>query len=123
MTSFRDAARQPVSPASRLRLLGTWAPAAAVVFGLLAAGSAVSVVRNLVVLVGTLTQAETTSAPLLATVVGMLVSALVATVAGLVAHRLAVEVPQVLRGWQDALAERARLETGHEPTGSPTSPR
>jgi hypothetical protein len=116
-------ASQPSVPSPRqLSLLATWAPGAAVAFGLVAIGSAVSAVRDLLGLIAALTGADATSSSL-ALVIGTLVSAMTAVVAGLVAHRLGVEVPRVLQGWRDALAERTRTELDRERTGARPSPR
>ncbi|WP_204912855.1 hypothetical protein [Microlunatus spumicola] len=103
--------RETTGPTRQLRVLARWAPGAAVAFGLLALWSAVSVVRNLTTLVEVLSGAGP-AYPVLAVVLGVAVSALVAGFAGLVAYRLGVEVPRTLRGWRVALAERAEARTG-----------
>ncbi len=127
MSGTSRAGQPPVPPARQLRLLATWAPGAAVAFALLAVWSAVAALRNLAVLLDGVTAAGPASPPLLASILGTVVCALTAAVAGLVAYRLGVEVPRVLHGWRDALAERERSgsEPGSRPerTGSRTSPR
>jgi hypothetical protein len=106
----------------QLQLLRTWAPGAAIAFALVALWSAVAAVRDVVALLDATTEGAA-SPPLLASLIGTVLGVMVAVVAGLVAYRLGVEVPRVLQGWRDALAERARTQPDHERTGARPSPR
>ena len=101
--------RRPTPPPARqIRLLGL-APAAGVVFALLALGSAVSVFRGVAQLASGVRAVDE---PVWVAVVLVLLGAAAAVVFALVAHRLLVRVPRTLRGWQDALAERSRALRG-----------
>ena len=111
MTIAQRMAQGPAAPLRHLRLLARWAPVAAVAFALLAVGSAwaaVPVVKGLLAGdVGT----GPGSTPLLPVLLALVVDVAFAVVAGRVAYRLGVEVPRVLHGWSDALAERVEAQT------------
>ena len=79
------------------------------VFALLAVWLVVGTIRD----AGKLATAVSgTGAPVFPAVVLVLVGAAAAVVTTLVAHRLLVEVPRVVRGWDAALAERVRVLRG-----------
>jgi branched-subunit amino acid ABC-type transport system permease component len=92
-----EVTRPSTPPDRQLRLLANFAPAAAVMFGLVTVWLAVTTVQNLAWPI--------TPAVLASVVLGTGLAAL----AGVVTYRLAVEVPRTLRGWQGALDERVRV--------------
>ncbi len=104
-TTSATSARLSEPPARQIRLLGRLATPAAIGFGLLTLWLAASTWANARLLADGLADLGGTGLALV--VVGLMVDAASAVVAGLITYRLAVEVPRVVRGWEDALAERA----------------
>ncbi|GAB2573365.1 hypothetical protein [Microlunatus antarcticus] len=98
--------RQP--PARQLRLLANLAPFAAIVFALLTVWLTVSAVRGLEQIIMGLAEPGSAREPVFPAVVLVVLTAACGVFTALVAYRLGVQVPRILRGWDEALAERGR---------------
>ena len=90
-------------PARALQLLANfWLPAA-IIFGLTTAGLVATTVQSLNALVN---EAAEPGAPVAAFTISALLSGLAAAVSGRITWRLSVEVPHLVRAWNEALTER-----------------